>query len=73
MLRRTVRRDRMIGLFVLGAVLFNPPILNLFGGTFFGWPALYVYLFTAWALVIAGIAIAVERGAGSADPGNTRR
>lgn len=73
MLRRTVRRDRMIGLFVLGAVLFNPPILNLFGGTFFGWPTLYVYLFTAWALVIAGIAIAVERSAGPTDPGNTRR
>ena len=33
MLRRTARRDRLIGLFILGAVLFNPPILNLFGDT----------------------------------------
>ena len=33
MLRRTVRRDRMLGLFVLGVVLFNPPVLNLVGGT----------------------------------------
>ena len=43
MLRRTARRDRLIGLFILGAVLFNTPILNLFGGTLFGWPALYLY------------------------------
>jgi len=67
MLRRTVRRDRMIGLFVLGVVLFNPPVLNLFGGTLFGWPALYVYLFGAWALIIIGIAFVSERSAGPTD------
>jgi hypothetical protein len=67
MLRRTARRDRLIGLFVLGVVLFNPPILNLFGGTIFGWPALFVYLFAAWALLIAGIAFVAERSAGPAD------
>jgi hypothetical protein len=73
MFRRTVRRDRMIGLFVLGALLFNPPVLNLFGGAIFGWPTLFVYLFGAWALVIAGIAIVVERGSGSGDPDNSGR
>jgi hypothetical protein len=73
MFRRTVRRDRMIGLFVLGALLFNPPVLNLFGGEIFGWPTLFVYLFGAWALVIAGIAIVVERGSGSGDPDNSGR
>ena len=67
MLRRSVRRDRMIGLFVLGAVLFNPPVLNLFGGTIFGWPTLYVYLFGAWALIILGIAVVAERGGGPTD------
>ena len=67
MLRRTARRDRLVGLFILGVVLFNPPVLNLFGGTFFGWPALYVYLFGAWALIIVGIAIVAERGAGPTD------
>jgi hypothetical protein len=61
MLRRTTRRDRLIGLFVLGAILFNPPILNLFGGTVFGWPALYVYLFVAWGLIIAGVALVAAR------------
>lgn len=69
MLRRAARRDRLIGLFVLGLVLFNPPILNLFGGTVFGWPGLFVYLFTAWAFVIAGVAFAAGR---SDAPAETR-
>jgi hypothetical protein len=64
MLRRVVRRDRMVGLFVVGVVLFNPPILNLVGGSLFGWPGLFAYLFAAWAIVIAGIAFVVERSAG---------
>jgi len=62
MLRRTARRDRLIGLFLLGAILFNPPILNLFGGTLFGWPALFLYLFGAWGLIIAGVALVMGRG-----------
>jgi hypothetical protein len=66
MLRRTARRDRLIGLFIAGAVLLNPPILNLFGGTLGGWPVLYVYLFIIWALLIAGVAI-VMRGRTEAD------
>ena len=73
MLRRTARRDRMIGLFVLGLVLFNPPILNLFGGTIFGWPALFIYLFGAWIVIIAGIAFVVERSPASPDTGDRQR
>lgn len=73
MLRRAVRRDRMIGLFVLGVVLFNPPVLNLIGGTIFGWPALYVYLFGAWALIIVVIALISERGAGTTDTSGLHR
>ena len=73
MLRRVMRRDRLIGLFVVALVLFNPPILNLIGGSAFGWPALCVYLFGAWALVIAGVALVVERGPGPSDPPNEPR
>lgn len=62
MLRRTARRDRMVGLFLLGLVLFNPPVLNLFSGTINGWPVLYLYLFGAWALMIGLLAVVVERG-----------
>lgn len=72
MLRRAARRDRLIGLFVLAVMLFNPPILNLFGGTVFGWPALYIYLFVAWALIIAGVAFVVERNAPPTDERGNR-
>jgi len=53
-------RDRLVGLFVLGLVLFNPPTLWLFAGaTLFGWPLLFVYLFCA--AVTAMVALIVER------------
>ncbi len=65
MLRRTARRDRLVGLFLLGLVLFNPPLLNLFSGTVYGWPVLYLYLFGAWAVMIGLLAYVAERGAGS--------
>jgi hypothetical protein len=62
MLRETRRRDRLVGLFALGLVLFSPPTLWLFAGaTLFGWPLLFVYLFCAWAALVAMIALTVER------------
>ncbi len=53
-------RDRMIGLFLLAAALFNPPLLGLFGveGRVLGVPALYVWVFGLWAAVIALAALA---------------
>ena len=53
----------MIGLFLLGVILFNPPVLNLFGGTINGWPVLYIYLFVAWGLMIGLLALVIERSA----------
>lgn len=56
------RRDKLIGLFALAAILFNPPMLDLFsGGMVFGWPLLYVYLFVAWGAVIASVTLVIER------------
>lgn len=52
----------MVGLFLAGVVLLDPPLLNLVGGVFFGWPVLYVYFFSIWALLIVGMALASERG-----------
>jgi len=45
---------RLVGLFLLGAVLFNYPILALFNREhfLFGIPILYLYLFGIWALLI---------------------
>jgi hypothetical protein len=61
--REARRRDRLVGLFALGLVVFNPPVLLLFaGGTLFGWPLLFLYLFCAWAMLIAMVALTVERG-----------
>ncbi|QCG86474.1 hypothetical protein [Azospirillum sp. TSH100] len=53
-------RDRMIGLFLLAAALFNPPLLGLFGieGNILGVPALYVWVFGLWAAVILLAALA---------------
>lgn len=46
--------ERMAGLFLLGVVLFNPPVLGLFGvpALIFGIPAMYLFIFAAWGLVI---------------------
>jgi hypothetical protein len=56
------RRDRLVGLFALGLILFNPPTLWIFArSTLFGWPLLFVYLFCAWAALTAMIALTVER------------
>ena len=55
--------ERSFALFLLGVVLFNPPLLALFRaeGLIFGLPPLYLYLFAAWALVIALLALAIGR------------
>ena len=55
--------QRLVALFVLGSLLFSYPLLSLFdvGGMLLGIPLLYVYLFGAWAALIALMALVVER------------
>jgi len=57
------KSQRFVALCMLGMVLFNFPILGLFnvGGTLFGVPVLYAYLFIAWAALIALMALVAER------------
>ena len=57
--------ERLLALFSLGVLLFNPPLLKIFGtGAYvFGVPLLYVYLFVAWAALIALAAALVARSA----------
>jgi len=57
------RGERLVGLFLLGCLLFNFPLLALFNvrATAFGIPVLYAYLFTAWALLIVLVAVIMER------------
>ena len=54
---------RLVALCMLGMLLFNFPILALFNvaGTVFGVPALYAYVFLAWAGLIACMAWVAEQ------------
>ena len=57
------RGERLVGVFLLGCLLFNFPLLALFNvrATLLGIPMLYAYLFAAWALVIVLVAVIMER------------
>ncbi len=56
-------RERAIALFILGGLVMNFPIMSLFSvdGFLFGIPALYIYVFSAWLLLIVLAAALVTR------------
>lgn len=58
-----VRGQRLAALFLLGNLLFNYPLLSLFNqpGLVLGIPVLYAYVFAAWSLLIALLAIVIEK------------
>ncbi len=55
--------QRLVALFALGCLLFTYPVLALFnvGDTVLGVPLLYAWLFGAWCVLIALMALAVTR------------
>ena len=55
--------ERLIALFIFGCLLFNYPVLSLFNvaAVAFGVPVLYAYIFAAWALLVALMALVVEK------------
>lgn len=57
------RAPRLAFLFLSGVLLFNYPLLALFNvqGYVFGVPVLYAYIFAAWGLLIALVALVMER------------
>ena len=61
--KRGILSQRLICIFLLGVVLFNFPILALFNvsASLFGIPALFAYLFLAWAALILLMYLAIER------------
>ena len=63
MARPSRKGERLVGLFLLGCLLFNFPLLALFNvqARVFGIPLLYAYLFAAWGLLIALVAAIMER------------
>ena len=54
--------QRLVALFIFGCLLFNYPVLSLFNvpAVVFGVPVLYAYIFVAWALLVALMALAAE-------------
>lgn len=54
--------QRLVALFLLGCLLFNYPLMYVFSvnGRILGIPILFVYLFTAWATLIALVALVTE-------------
>ena len=60
---RGLKAQRLVAVFLLGVLLFNYPLLQLFAreGTVLGIPLLYCYVFCAWAALIGLIALVVER------------
>jgi hypothetical protein len=63
MSKPNVKGQRLVALFLLGNLLFNYPLLALFNrpAMLGGIPLLYLYVFGAWALLIALLAFTVEK------------
>ena len=63
MIRSSIKGQRLVALFLLGVLLFNYPLLNLFAShvMVFGIPVLYAYVFAVWALLIGLMALVVEK------------
>ena len=56
------KSQRLVALAMLGCLLFNYPLLAVFGdrGFVFGIPSLYVYIFAAWGFLILLVALVAE-------------
>jgi len=63
MKHRSEKWERLIALFVVGFTALNFPILALFDADYeiLGVPALHLYLFTVWILLIFIAAWIIER------------
>jgi hypothetical protein len=64
-MRGGLAQQRLVAVFLVGAVLFNYPVLALFDRAepFFGLPLLHAYVFAVWTAMIGAIAWIVERKA----------
>jgi hypothetical protein len=58
-----ITRQRLVTVFLLGCFLLNYPLLSLFNkpAEVLGVPLLYIYIFAAWAILIALMAYVIEK------------
>lgn len=58
-----ISSERIVGLFILGILLFSPPFILIFDKPVLvaGIPLLFLYLFVAWAALIVLMMLVVER------------
>jgi hypothetical protein len=63
MIRPSIKGQRLVALFLLGVLLLNYPLMNLFAAPsqVLGIPVLYAYVFAVWALLIGVMALVVEK------------
>lgn len=68
------RSNRLIGLFLLGYLLFNHPLISLFNlpTRVWGIPLLYAYIFGVWALLIFLVAIIASNDSRQSQPKEKR-
>jgi len=61
--QQRVKGQRLIAIFIVGCLLFNYPLLQLFSinKSIGGIPILYIYVFTAWLSLIILMGLAIER------------
>ena len=59
---RYIQSERLIALFLFAVLLFTPPLILIFdsNSTVLGFPALYLYLFIAWGILITLLALIIE-------------
>jgi hypothetical protein len=62
--RSSIKGQRLVALFIIGCLLFNYPLLQLFNSAaeVLEIPLLYAYIFGAWAALIGVMALVIEKG-----------
>jgi hypothetical protein len=65
-------RDWLLALFVVGVLVFNYPLIDLFDRPLLvlGIPLLYLYLYGIWLALIVALALWLSHGAGDDDLGD---
>ena len=64
------KKERLVVMLVVGAIVLNYPLLALFSRIklLFGIPILYLYIFSIWVFLIVGVALILEKPSSLSKP-----